>query len=290
MNNENGILDVRSSWFQCFSHPTQILECSPVTPIAPILDRILLKADIPIVVLNPLTTTISLLLKHPLLTRNPNAIILVSSIPSSPAVSQHIHDLLTDSSSPNAGAKVIFVEPHIALRSLSTLTSDPKNARNVQTYQHDYTLSNVSSVNVAIKAILAKFPNKPGMIRTETALTSVRLALEVCRAAIHREEKDLDVVFLRANELRGIMEEAKAKAYAEVLGSKTGEKGEPEVAAAMTLAAKDMKAVTDYLTWWRMLSRVDEIGIIVGNAVRRVWCKDLEAKVSTLLNLTVTEV
>lgn len=117
------------------------------------------------------------------------------------------------------------------------------------------------------------------MIRAETALTSVQLALEACKAAIYAEERGLDAVFLRANELRGLVEEAKAKAHADVLGSKAGSKGEPEVATAMTLAAKDMKAVMDHLTWWRMLSRVDEIGLIVGNAVRRVWCKDLEAKV-----------
>lgn len=123
------------------------------------------------------------------------------------------------------------------------------------------------------------------MIRAETALTRVRLALEACRAAIRTEERDLDAVFLRANELRGMAEEARAKAHAEVLGAKAGEAGEPEVAAAMKLAAGDMKAVMDHLTWWRMLGRVDEIGLIVGNAVRRVWCKDLEAKVRLALQI-----
>lgn len=283
----SGTLRVPSSWFQRFSHPTQLLEYPPA-PSA-VLDRILLKADIPILLLNPLTTPPSSLLKHTLLTRNPNAIIIISTIPSSPEAATHIRKLISSSSSSietdidaetRAGAKVIFVDPHLALRALSTLASDPKNARNVQAYQHDYTLSNLSLVTASIDAVLAKFPatSKPGMgmIRAETALTRVRLALEACRAVVRAEERDLDAVFLRANELRGLVEEARARAHAEVLGAKAGE---PEVAAAMKLAAGDMKAVMDHLTWWRMLGRVDEIGLIVGNAVRRVWCKDLETKV-----------
>ncbi|KAF7980721.1 hypothetical protein HWV62_36723, partial [Athelia sp. TMB] len=264
LNGENKTLRVPSSWFQRFPQPTQLLEYPPATPTdSNPLDRILLKADIPIILLNPLTTSPSFLLKHALLLRNPNTIILISAIPSTPEVAQHVQDSLIHFSS---GAKIIFVEPHLALRALSTLASDPKNARNVEKFQHDYTRSNIALVNGAISAILEKFPQKPGMVRAETALSGVRLALEACRDAIKGEEQDLDAVFLRANELRGMVEEAKVKAHAEVLGAKAGEMGEPAVEAAMSVAAKDMKGVMDYLTWWRMLGRVDEIGVLVGNA------------------------
>lgn len=181
----------------------------------------------------------------------------------------------------------MFVDPDLALRALSALTSDPTNARNVEKYQYEYTLSNISRVNAAIGEALSKFSGRLGMLQVETALTSVRLALEACKDLIHAEERDLDGVYGRVSELRRIAEEARTKARWEVLGPGVGKIEESEVAVAIKAAEKEMRVVMDDLTWWRMLGRVDEIGVIVGNAVRRVWCKDLEAKACFFLYISI---
>jgi hypothetical protein len=35
----------------------------------------------------------------------------------------------------------------------------------------------------------------------------------------------------------------------------------------------------DELSWWRVMWRVDEIGVMVCSALKGAWCKDLERNV-----------
>ena len=42
----------------------------------------------------------------------------------------------------------------------------------------------------------------------------------------------------------------------------------------------------DELNWWVMLGSVDEIGMIVGNGIRKVWCRELEDKVHPSLPIS----
>jgi hypothetical protein len=230
-----------------------------------------------------MTTPLSSFFKQTLFFRNPNSIILLTPIPSSQKVGQHMRKLLAHAATEPAeghefetlGAKVLFVDPELALQALDALNADPKDPRNIHEYQQRFIDSNLEPIHAAISGILAKSPMN---VRTGTASTLIRMALEACRETIMRAEWDVDVVCSRVSELRSKVEVAKARARAEVLGAE----GTDEVKNAMTQATKEMKGVMGELTWWRMLWRIDDISEIVGNAVRKIWCRDLEDKVRSL--------
>ena len=254
----------------------------------------LLKADIPIILINTMTTSLSSLLKYTSLFRNPNAIILLMPNPTSPNLAQHLRFLLTqadiqpadrhesEATNPLA-AKVLFVNPELALQALDVLGADPKDPRNILEYQKNFMESNINHVNAAITDILDKFQANTAILRTETARTLTGLAFQACRDSIKRAEWDIDVVCARVSELKGKVEVARARVRGEVLGTD----GSDEVQRAMEEAKKGMKLVMDNLTWWKMVWRVDDLAVIVGNAAQRVWCNDLEDKVrsSPIANL-----
>lgn len=168
----------------------------------------------------------------------------------------------------------MFVDPEMALHATQTLREDPKAPRNVEEYRTKYMDSHVGDVNTAISNILQN-AGSVSRLREQTALGLIRTALEECRYVVKNAEQDLDLVSARVSDLRSEVEQAKAMARGQVLGHQ----GTDEVHKAMNHAEKEMKEVMDDLTWWTMLGRVDEIGMIVGNAVRRVWCRELEDKV-----------
>lgn len=94
-----------------------------------------------------------------------------------------------------------------------------------------------------------------------------------------------------ASEFMAVVELDHAKVYSEVLGvsaatpSSNSDAG--QVDAALKLAEKDMRVVMDRLTWWKMVWRVDELGEVVRDAVRKAWCTNLEKNV-LILSLTLT--
>lgn len=175
------------------------------------------------------------------------------------------------------GARVLFVDPNLALEALRSLRSDPKAARNIMEYQTGFLNSNVSAINYAISEIVKQGTTITDL-RTRTALTIIEFALKACRESFKGVQWDIDVVCARASELRAKVEEAKARAKGDVFGRE----GMDEVGTALKRASIKMKGVMNELTWWKMLWKVDEIGEIVSNAVRSVWCKELEEKVRVI--------
>jgi len=95
----------------------------------------------------------------------------------------------------------------------------------------------------------------------------------------------MDSVSVDVSTLKGKIEEAKMRAQGEVLGrsaTQTSSKSSTEgdvVADALQQATKEVKVVMDRLTWWRMAWRVDEISLLVTQAVHQAWCRDLEQQV-----------
>ena len=283
-----GDLKLSSNWFSRFALPTKLIEIPPPAISSSISDQSLyippaiFKADIPIVLLNPVTTPVSSLLKWDLLLNNTNAIILLTAIPSSPSLSKHILSLThSERRSPRQqGTTIIFVNPEMALRATETLREDPKAPRNVEEYRTKYMDSHVGDVNTAISNI---FRNAGSLsrLREQTALSLIRMALEECRHVIKNAENDLDSVCDWVSDLRSQVENAKAVARGEVLGHRGT--GTDEIYKAMKNAEREMKEIMDELNWWVMLGRVDEIGMIVGNGIRKVWCRVLENKVHNSL-------
>ena len=174
------------------------------------------------------------------------------------------------------GATIIFVDPKMALRATKTLREDLKAARNVEEYRTKYMDSHVGDVNTAISNILQN-AGSLSWLHEQTALSLIQMALEECRHVIKNAENDLDSVCDWVSDLRSRVENAKAVARGEVLGHRGT--GTDEIHKAMKYAERGMKEIMDELNWWVMLGSVDEIGMIVGNGIRKVWCTELEDKV-----------
>lgn len=282
---DSRIFRLQSSWFTRFTLPIQLIETLPPVTHTPTSNQALsippsvLKADIPIFLLNPVTTPLSSLLKQDFLLKNPNAIVLLTPVPSSSSLSEYVQHALSsikdESLSEQKGAAVIFVDPEMALQATQTLREDSRATKNVEEYRIKYMNSHIGDVNTAISTILQR-AGSIYRLREQTALGLIHRAIEECKHTVKNAEKDLDLVSAQVSDLRGQVEQAKVMARGEVLGHKGGD----EVHKAMNHAEKEMKETMDGLTWWAMLGRVDEIGMIVGNAVRRIWCRELEDKVN----------
>src|ERR1700733_2789080 len=122
---------------------------------------ILLKADIPIILVNTIAIPLSSLLKYTLILRNPNVIILLTPKPTSPELKLHIRTLLANAGAEPVegheseakhsawGAKVLFVDPELALQALDAV--DLKNPRSGEAYSRSFVDSNIVSIVNAVK-------------------------------------------------------------------------------------------------------------------------------------------
>ena len=122
------VVRMPAGWFLCTSMKAQITPPSTdsisrtFTGEVESIHPMLFVADIPIILINTITTPISTLLKHTLMVRNPSAIILLTPKPTSPKLAIHIRTLLV-----KVGAKP--VEGH---ESEVTHTGVPKSFLSTQ--------------------------------------------------------------------------------------------------------------------------------------------------------------
>jgi hypothetical protein len=130
----------------------------------------LFEADIPIVLLNTVTTPITTLLKHTLMLKNPNAIILLTPRPISPELGIRIRSLLAKAGTEpveghesevahTQGAKVLFVDPEFIFRAVEALRADRKEPQNIKEYCQSWVDSNIGSITSAINGIYKKAYN-----------------------------------------------------------------------------------------------------------------------------------
>jgi hypothetical protein len=158
----------------------------------------------------------------------------------------------------------------------------------VQQYQDNFTGSGISFVTNAIRDIVnsGAATSSPGaFLRNRTALIQIYDALNAFSSNIQDVQTSLDDIRGGVSQLTGKIEEAKVRVPNDVLGTPMQPRGEEAgqekdiVGESLRLASKEMKGVLERLSWWKIIWRVDEISGIVGGAVDRVWCKDLEQKV-----------
>ena len=313
MTADTATLQIPSSYFQQFPIPIHINELAPPSLMPPsqaqsfsqsprILDDAdvitVFKADVPIIVCNSLTTP---LLRIPFLTNN--AILVITSTPSLPEATlahpsffpyQHISK--SGNNVELGNLKILFIDPTRAIHALRALKSDPSSSVAVQRYQDNFVGSRIATLTDALKSIFSSTdaPQSPNNIssisasttlRTRTALAQIRGALSACAVSLQRAKADINMVCADVSELSGKVEEARARIQGEVFGlsrqhdASKATSGGDEVAMALKVAEEEIKVVMDRLTWWRMVWRVDEIGGIIGSAVEKVWCKELENKV-----------
>ncbi|TFK54493.1 hypothetical protein OE88DRAFT_1625195 [Heliocybe sulcata] len=259
-------------------------------------------ADVPVLVCNPLTTSLTTFVNRDLpVPLSPNAIIIFVSPSTSTEVraqiisyiSQVQHERLHPSSfSTIAEAegegpvdlplRILFVDPARALGAVRTLQKNPSSPKAVEKYQADFTGSNISAFTEALKEVIEpSYPPRAASkdtsivrLRAQTAQTIAEGALQACRNSLYLEEQEIASLESELGSLEKLVAAVKGSLPQEVLGLKS-ESGD-EVVQALEEAEEALKEVIGRLTWWRATWRVDEVGQIVAAAVERHWCKRLE--------------
>lgn len=148
----------------------------------------------------------------------------------------------------------------------------------MQKYQNDFVGSNISALTTAIQQILTKLSTSPATTKhtiIHTMVTHIRGAHSACRTTIRNAKADIDAVCSKVSDMRDRVDIIRVQSLLE-----TGANGTWDVVdVALQDAEKEMLLVMDKLTWWRLLWRVDEIGGIVGTAIDKTWCRELENQV-----------
>ncbi|KAG1731473.1 uncharacterized protein EDB91DRAFT_1305688 [Suillus paluster] len=276
----NDALTIPSSWLQQYPFPIQLTEI-PSLASHPSLPKTLLKADVLILLCNPLTTPLPTLISkaHFVLQRPRTILLLTGSGSGSEHVLEHVTKELGAAGC--APGKVIAVDPIRALEAVSAFKKDPSCPAAIQKYQDDFTGSRVSLLGEVLAGMLG-FKESGRASTTSTSPSSLlsdictRSALMQMHGALHASAQSvsqariaIDRVFTSASELQSQVEQVRARADKEVLL-------ESGIDEALLRGSKEMKALLESLTWLKMMWRVDEIDVLVGSALERYWCRELE--------------
>lgn len=181
---------------------------------------------------------------------------------------------------------VLFIDPSRALSALRTLSAAPSSSVAVQRYQDDFDGSRIASLTHAIRELLAAsshiLPRSVSpALHVHTAQANVAGSLDACNIFLARALREIDELCLRVGALKDRVEEVRVRVPQEVFGA-AGE-GADEIQLAVGKAKRDIGVVMGTLTWWRLLWRADDLSEVVGAAIDRAWCKDLESKVRALV-------
>lgn len=281
-NDKDSSIYLSSSFVRQFSIPLEITElCPSPTPSKLQLPTSFYKADVPIVVFNPLTTPLSTLK-----TLNvPSHTVFVAS--QSPYLNDTTlqRNTLSGVLPQSPLARLLFVDPPRAVAAIQTFQSNPTSTHAIQQYQDNFTSSGIPLVTRAIRDVVdsgANTSSSAAYLRNRTAIIQLHDTLNAFKSNIEDIERSLNDIRLGINQLSGKVKEAKVRIPRDVLTSDDGftsTVGQDAVKSSLTLASKEVKEVLEKLSWWKTIWRVDEISGIVGSAVDRIWCKDLEKKV-----------
>ena len=295
-------LSLSSQWLTRFPTPVELVELPTTTSDADLIT--LLAADIPVVVLNPITTNPAAALQSPLyrtVLNHPHAILAITGIETSETRS-YVQSLLashlswSERSSGQAedGVKtvwtkiptVIYVNPSQALESLCTLKNNPTSVQAIENYQNGKLSSRISDFGSAIREHLTEAEATLGKDAPPHAFTAIVLlhrSLNLARRTLDDSSREVDDLARGISELLGETETAKVCLRPDVLGVWDGAPEKKtrvdEVKKAMTKSREDVKRTLDTLRWWKLLWRVDDVQEIVNGAIQRQWCKDLERTV-----------
>ncbi|THH19843.1 hypothetical protein EW146_g1376 [Bondarzewia mesenterica] len=313
---------VSSPFLNSFPAPIHLTELRPSPsqssfhqPTSPSVDHLqaLFSADIPIIVVNSLTTPLSSLFPPARPSSSqatifpyafPAHALIVLTAPSPTVLSPALHKTLTShlhtfdiQNGAHSSDRVFLVDPARAVHALHSLRSSPSNPSNVQRYQDDTLGSGISEFVCAFKSLLPQLsPSTPpadfiSYTHANKASALLQAALSTLRGALTKAESELHLASRSVRALQGAVADARVTAQAGVLGSGSERVGGDEAALtgyvkvgsgtdvatnAMDKAQEDVKQVMDTLSWWHVLWRADEVGWTVKQAVRSAWAGELE--------------
>ncbi|KAJ8696374.1 hypothetical protein PTI98_006248 [Pleurotus ostreatus] len=309
----------QSSYLRHFALPVRLTEVRPPShpntarnhpnTIEPGDVTSLVDADIPIIVCNPLTTPLHTLFSNPGLPwHNPRVIVVLTSSGTLPPLAHlisvtpptaHGRQVAPELKSRLHKLKILTIDPLRALGALNTLKASPTSATAIQRYQDDFLGSGISSLSHTLSEYLDfTEPDPCGDNLHLRATTQLRGSLDACKSFLSTKKADLDVVVSGVSELRreiaNVEEGLSHKIFDIPQNADPATRSEGRAIGEVERSLKDseqaMKLVMGRLTWWRMVSQVDEIGTVVADSVARTWCRDLDAKLLIHTgNLTYTQ-
>lgn len=274
---------LQSSWLQQFSVPVELVELRDSPSSQENLQH-LFNADVPIVVLNPVSTLSAFSTPTPTPSPSPFQATHTILAVCSPSPLAATKDASRMTAHAEGGPRTIFIDPARATNGLDILASDPSASLSVQRYQDEVTGSNISAVTRAItKALSSVGPistegesSRPSAkvlaIYTRTGRSLIKDALSTCLAVLRRADCEADGVLDTTSSLRERIEETKAKVLLEVFGG-------DEISKALRSARQDVKAVFDTYPGYKLLVRVDDVREHVTAAVRSSLGRTLEHNV-----------
>ena len=240
------------------------------------------KADIAIIVCNPLTTSLPAILHAQL---PGNAIIVLSANIAADDLDAIINNDVSRLSNKQSLAtqlpEIISVDPRRALDAIRTLQAAPGSLSAIQRYQAGFVGSRLADVTQALRSKLAPSSSTP-TVRTKLALNHISDALRYSTYTTQQVRHATDRAFIDASHLTERIREAESRVVNDIFGRRdpgTKKIVLNEVEEATKRAEKDMKIVMDRLTWWQMVWRIDEISGMICSALRQSWCHGLEKKV-----------
>ncbi|KAI9510941.1 hypothetical protein F5148DRAFT_1147222 [Russula earlei] len=264
-----------SSFLASMPFPTRLIELRPTRELLQDDLRLLYTADIPIILLNPLTTPLTTLSPHT--SSNPNPLVLpypfpqhgllLIASPSPISTSSSVPPIVSELGvSPN---RVFLVDPDRALSSIKTLRVNPSDVSHIQRYSDDARASGLSILKHQLQSVPT--PMQKGDALVIATVSVLRDRLNGCEA----ETRDAAAL---AHALRSEISREHEDAYRAVFGpaseqpgSTSADHGSNKVRAAMTRADDEVLPVLSHMVWWRVLWAPDEVGWRMRQAVRDAW-------------------
>lgn len=250
-------LYIPSSFLSQFPYPVQIVEHSPSDDVP---HSFFWENDVPIISCNPV---ISPLPDLPI--ENPNAVLVVTA--ASPS------DLVKP---PNT----LYIDP---VRAVQALDAAPNN---IQRYQDDFVGSRLPTLSAHIKQSL---PSSSSLqdLQTRRVIIQLAHALNTLERTLDSTQRQVDDAVSAASSVHQEFEETSHRVRSQILGvydPSVKQATESHVSKALAASARQMHVHMARLTWWKMISHVDEINVVVNRVVEGTWCKDLEQQARFFLS------
>ncbi|EIN11668.1 hypothetical protein PUNSTDRAFT_124915 [Punctularia strigosozonata HHB-11173 SS5] len=231
-------------------------------------------ADVPILVTNPLVTSISDVLNDPDLQpmlQHQHAILVILGTVAKDELRDNITNRITSKTSVKK-ERILFVDPSRALAAVDALRSDPSSSLAVQRYQDDYIASHVSTVTDAVSRSLGS--------ALEPAQTPSLRQLRA-RAVLAEAEDEIRSVHAQCSELEGEVELVIAKSQHDTLGSSDIEADEASRAwNPLMKTFKDgdtqLQELLRSITWWKLPVQSDGVATTVSLCFKRPWFREVE--------------
>ncbi|KAJ3778688.1 hypothetical protein FB446DRAFT_399933 [Lentinula raphanica] len=265
---QGSTLYIPSSFLQQFPFPVVIEEYSSehpnaLPPYEPKHENLPPEAwfnsDIPIILCNPITARLPSL---PL--KNPDTIRVLTS-------ATRIRDTFPPRTLP--------LDPLRALRGLALLHENSSSQMNVQRYQDNFVESGLPALTSHIKTVLNSSVTLE-LLRMRRLTTQFNGVCDTISSSLDQAELDLNENLSRIRELHKDYEQDMNSLPKEILGiydaSVSDSKQDNLVNKALVDSERQIRAQMDRLTWWKMITHVDDINVFVNRIVDEAWCKGLE--------------